>query len=463
MRYAASFNRSITITLCENLLTEDVGALVLRDAADQIGLTEGLKALHDCRSPTHLTHPLQELVLTRIFLNALGWRDQDDANKLREDPSFRMAVSKRRGDILNPSATKPLEPIGLASQPTLSRSLQHLAAEKNQSVLEELLLQIAAEGTALELAPHEPLILDVDSCPIKAHGRQEGAVYNGYYAKTVCHPNTLFSASGDLWAVQMRPGNVHTAHDVRSFIEPALERAKTITKDVWLRFDTGYASGHFFDWLEARNVHWVTRLKSQQVLTREVETWRKDLIDQWTAAPSDRVRTATKEFSYAAKKWSKARRVMAVLVERSQHSKQEEMFHHLFFLSTSASVKDLDSEQLLKRYRARGNVERHIGELVGVLRPKVSSATLAQNHASLLLSALAYQVMHHVRERLESVTREGISLCRLRERFLKVAAVVIRHARQVVFRISSAKVALWQVLNEAMAPPGPAACQEVQA
>ena len=145
---------------------------------------------------------------------------------------------------------------------------------------------------------------------------------------------------------------------------------------------------------------------------------------------------------------------MAVLVERSDHSKQGELFDNLFFLVTNAARCELTSHELRVHYRRRGSAEARIGEFVGELAPKVSSTRLAENQATALLAALAYPLMHHVRERVEAALGEGMSLRRLRERVLKVATQVVRHSRRLYFRICATKAALWQVVARALAPPG---------
>ena len=58
-----------------------------------------------------------------------GWRDQDDADRLRHDPSFRMANDTRRGvAALEPDSVLP-------SQPTLSRLVGLLSAPTNQEIV----------------------------------------------------------------------------------------------------------------------------------------------------------------------------------------------------------------------------------------------------------------------------------------------------------------------------------------
>jgi len=75
---------------------------------------------------------------------------------------------------------------------------------------------------------------------------------------------------------------------------------------------------------------------------------------------------------------------------------------------------------------------------------------MAENEVSLLLSAFAYALMHAVRCLLEAVTETGVSLRRLRERVLKVATVVVQHARRVHYRISDLKAALWRLVATAL-------------
>ena len=83
------------------------GDLVLREIAERLGLTGWLSEhLVDSRSPALITHPLVELVLTEVLLLAQGWRDIDDADSLRDDPAFRLAVSSRKGNATGPGARR---------------------------------------------------------------------------------------------------------------------------------------------------------------------------------------------------------------------------------------------------------------------------------------------------------------------------------------------------------------------
>ena len=451
--FEPKFNRAVRVEPATIELTEDTGALALRTAAEQVGLVGALARLRDPRRPDLLTHPMVELVLTRVFLIAQGWGDQDDADALRTDVAFRMAVSERRGTRpLDPPRT--LEPTGLASQPTMSRMVDTLTYEPNLALLPKVLLQVGMSRLADERLDRE-LTLDVDSFPQVAHGHQEGAVYNGHYHETMLHPLAILAHTGDLLAVQQRPGNVHTAHEVRDLLAPVLQAVKPMVDSVWVRVDAGFASGSFFDWLDEREVQWVTRLRTNAALTRHCQGWAARVRAWWRKhADHDEPRTELYEFEYQAESWSRPRRVVAVMVERDSH--EGELFDRLFFLCTSADAERADAAEILGRYRQRGRAEAHIGEFVRETRPSLSSTGLAHNQVNTLLAALAYQLLHHIRQRLVDVTGEGLSLRRLRERVLKVATQVVRHARRVVFRIGHVKVEAWKLLSRALEPPVPA-------
>ena len=93
---------------------------------ERSGLIDWLtERLHDPRHPSSIRYPLSDLLRTRLLLLGQGWRDQSDADRLRQDPSLRVASQTRRG-------TAALEEgHGLASQPTLSRLLDTLSREEN--------------------------------------------------------------------------------------------------------------------------------------------------------------------------------------------------------------------------------------------------------------------------------------------------------------------------------------------
>jgi hypothetical protein len=457
--FQPGFNRSVRVEVSPTALTEDTGALLLREVAEDLGFDDLVGQCLDHRDAAHVLYPLTELFRTRIFLLAQGYRDQDDADALRDDPAFRLAVSDRKSDrALLPAEGR--EPEGLASQPTLSRLQAMLASAYNRRRLACGLLTASRRRMLRAYGRRRVIILDVDSFPRETHGHQDGAAYNGHYKMTGYHPLIAITDTGDIVGVQLRPGNVHTANDVRRFLSPILAALKEDCEELWVRMDAGYADGKLLAWLRQRGVQFLTRLKNNAALRKRVARWREKTLADWAEAPSEdgQPREATREFWYRAKRWTRPERVVAVLVERN--AGLGELLHKDFFLCTSLSRPKATSAGILKTYRQRGAAEGHIGEYVGVVRPSLSSVQrhrqgapqrkrrvgMAENEVSLLLSALAYELMHAVRCALEAATGEGVSLRRLRERVLKVATAVVRHARRVHYRISETKAALWSAL-----------------
>ena len=93
-----SFNRSLRLETRPELLSADTGALVQWELMDRSGLIDWLtERLHDPRHPSSIRYPLSDLLRTRLLLLGQGWRDQSDADRLRQDPSLRVASQTRRG------------------------------------------------------------------------------------------------------------------------------------------------------------------------------------------------------------------------------------------------------------------------------------------------------------------------------------------------------------------------------
>ena len=462
--FRSTFNYSVGVEESKTALTGDTGALLLREVAERLGLCALVGELIDHRDADKITHPLYELMLSRVLLIAQGWRDQDDADSLRDDPAFRIAVTTRGGDRALLPAAGAREAEGLASQPTMSRLTSMLGSEQNRRTLSAGLLSLARSRMRLAYGRRPRIVLDVDSFARETYGQQEGSAYNGHYRVEGYHPLVAFTDTGDIVGVMLRPGNVHTANDVRRFLTPIIDALKADCDQLLIRIDAGYANGELFAWLANKGVRFITRLPSNPRLHRLVVDWQEATLQAWAASPCEdgRPRHETREFWHMVDGWTHAVRVVAVLVERDAPS--GELFHHTFFLATNLARPQATSEGLLKDYRQRGTGEVHIGELVRVMAPSLSSVQrsrqgapnrkrkigMAENEVSLLLAALAYELVHALRCIAEIATGHGMSLDRVRERLLKVPASVVRHARSVRYRIASTRIALWKAVTAAL-------------
>lgn len=454
------FNRSIHVEGRPERLTSLAGAALLRETDEWIGFTRRLAArIEDPRNPLLLTHPMIELLRSRLYAMALGQRDQDDLDDLRDDPALRLAVSERGGDEpLREQEEESRVPDGLASQPTQSRLIETLSTRANLDALQDGLFDLAVRNhRALRRSERaRNATIDVDSSAIEVHGDQDGAEYNGHYQTTCYHPLlAMLASTGDWLDVALRPGAVHTSLGLQEFLLPVVERTeKEICQVASVRGDAGMPSGPLLDQLEERHIGYVFRLPTNKVLERLAAPHLRRPVGR----PPNETRTWQVELSYQAGTWSRERRVVLVIVDEPG-----EIFLHPFFLLTSWDAEQMPAEDLLSFYRARGTMEGHIGDLKSTLRPALSSTSRTKSHvkgkpvknpkpprdgfaandANLLLFALAYNLANLVRRVTASATRTPWQLRRCRDTLLRVAGRVTLHARRVVLVVRDEVAPLW--------------------
>lgn len=474
-----TYNRSILVEGCKNKLTSDAGVLLLRELDERLGLTESLaKELTDPRNPIFVIHPFVELLRTRLYALVQGHKDQDDIDRLRDDPAFRLSVSKRRG-------TRPLKeedglvPDGLSSQPTQSRLIATLTLEENLAALSLALFGWARRDIrATRKTRARRRVLDVDSLPIEAHGSQPGSAKNGYYHMRCFHPIAVFDhESKHCLAGKLRPGNVSSADGVVEFLLPVVDRVKAenLAQYVDVRGDAGFPTEPLLTPLEERGVHYAFRLRTNDVLERLAEP----LLKRPPGRPPFEPRVWTHELEYRVTSgknpWSRARRVVLVVLE-----KPGELFLDHFFLLTNWTAAERSGEQILAFYRQRGTMEGYLGEFKSVLQPALSSTNRpkthiggqpvknwfvsrdaeAANQATFLLYLLAYNLLNATRRVANrSAKKDGPwSLDRVRTWVLRAAARVTLHSRYATFQINDTTQELWQALRRGLARLTPQLC-----
>ncbi len=108
---AGLFSKPVLAVFDQPHASNEGGAIVLRAADDQLGLTSGMaSALPDKRNPNRIKHTIPDLIRQRVYGIASGYEDANDAARLRCDPMVRLLLDR-----------DPVNGADLASQPTLSR------------------------------------------------------------------------------------------------------------------------------------------------------------------------------------------------------------------------------------------------------------------------------------------------------------------------------------------------------
>ena len=215
--FSTTFNRCVQVEARADHLSADTGALLLREIMERTGIVGWMTGrLVDPRDPNTITYPLADLLRTNLLLLGQGWRDQDDADRLRDDPSFRVANDSRR-------STACLEQDRvLPSQPTMSRLLDALSGDANQAVVREAISELALRRLWMsnKRRRRKRLMIDVDGLPVQVHGQQPGSEYHGYYQQRMYHALVASCAeSGDLIDGTLRPGAAGSADGALPFIQ----------------------------------------------------------------------------------------------------------------------------------------------------------------------------------------------------------------------------------------------------
>jgi hypothetical protein len=124
-----------------------------------------------------------------------GYEDTNDAERVAEDPTFRMLASRERRET------------SVALTSTLHWfETDVLAEERNYKGLGRF--NTALLEHAAMRSPTRRVILDMDSSESPMHGAQERSAYNGHFESVCYHPLFVFSPEDDCLAAKLRPGNV---------------------------------------------------------------------------------------------------------------------------------------------------------------------------------------------------------------------------------------------------------------
>ena len=87
-------------------VSSDFGALLMHGVDRQTRLIQRLaSSIRDQRHPSYIDHSVLDLLRQRIFQTACGYGDGNDANSLRHDPAFKLAVERAPLDAHNALAS----------------------------------------------------------------------------------------------------------------------------------------------------------------------------------------------------------------------------------------------------------------------------------------------------------------------------------------------------------------------
>ena len=231
--FQLSFNPCLKVDFQGSRVTSDSGLLLVRELDERLGLSALIaENIMQDRRGKNTQLPLPDLLRQSIYSRLAGYEDVNDAERLSQDPTFRLIGSEKiweRGAAL-PSRLHWFE-------------TEVLSQDENLEGLSRINRELLAKAEAME-SPQR-VVLDMDSTEIPVYGEQEHSAYNGHFESTCYHPLLLFSGEGDCLAAKLRPGNVHSAEDWDEVLLPEIERQQEMGKEVVFRADAALPSRRF--------------------------------------------------------------------------------------------------------------------------------------------------------------------------------------------------------------------------
>lgn len=391
LRFPAIAGFSVRADFDGGAMSSDFGALLLRGADQQIGLISRLvSAIYDKRHPSYIEHSMTDLLSQRIFQTACGYFDGNDANSLRCDPMFKLAIGRA-----------PLsEGSDLASGPTFSR-LENSLSRKDIYRLAKGFVEafIASYATAPSL-----IVLDMDHSEDATHGQQELAFYNHHYGSYCYLPLFIFEGiSGKLVTAVLRPGKRPTGKENAAIMKRVLRLIRRAFPDthIVLRGDGHFSNPELMALADADPLlDFIFGLAGNKVLSPK----GKPLLDQARALHQARCANARRcgeaepfatrlyeDVEYQARSWPEAYRVVLKAEVMALGDNPRFVVTSLVDPTPELLYRDL--------YCARGQDENFIKAVKNDLASdRTSDHGFLANHLRLFYSCAAYVLIHGLRD-----------------------------------------------------------------
>jgi hypothetical protein len=404
--FQLSFNSSLRVDFQGARVTSDGGLILVRELDERLGLSELMERhLTDSRRGKNTQLPLADLLRQSIYRRLAGYEDVNDAERLSQDPTFRLIGSKKireRGAAL----TSRLQ----------SFETEVLTQEDNLAGLAALNRELIAKAEVID-SPRQ-VVLDMDSTEIPVYGEQEQSAYNGHFESTCYHPLLLFNREGGCVAAKLRPGNVHSAAGWEELLLPEIECQQLLGREIVFRADAAFAKPELYEALEERDVKYAIRLPANDNLQRNIT----ELLTRPVGRPSYKPVVRFKSFLYQAASWTMVRRVVAKV-----EFHLGELFPRVGFIVTNLAA---DNRAVVRFYNKRGTAERWIKEgKQAVAMTRLSCHRFRANEVRLWLSLIAYN-LGNLWRRLALPTQVATwSLTSLQQRVVKTGGRLIKHAR----------------------------------
>jgi Transposase DDE domain group 1 len=398
--------KPVVVKFDGGLLSSDGGILALREVEQRLRVADRLAAcIVDPRAPDQITHSLAEIIRFRLLMISAGYEDGNDANSLRSDPMFKMALD------LSPCDRE------LCSQSTISR-LENLPDVRALLRMGRAMVDLYC--ASFHKVPRR-ITLDIDDTFDAVHGGQQLRLFNAHYDEYGFQPIVVFDGEGRFITAVLRPAKRPGGKEIKPFLRRLLRaiRANWPNTEILLRADSHYCGPEVLDWCRANGLDYILGVAPTAALRRHVEGLEAGAKARFEAAPREGKVRRFKEFLDGAKSWSRVERIIARVEVGAEGPDTRFVVTNLSKPNARALYEDV--------YCRRGQAENHIKSLKTHLAADRTSCTKATaNQLRLFLHAGAYWLMWGLRASMPKRSMWRVAqFDTLRLRLIKIAARVV--------------------------------------
>jgi hypothetical protein len=418
--------KPITVDFCEPDLTSNGGALLLKGLDESLGLTKRLsECIGDKRDPDKTKYDVLSLLRQRILGLCCGYEDANDVARYKNDPMQKVLCDE--------------DPDGdgsLASQPTLSR-FENQISNSELIRLGIALFDLVLERHRKRLGRRAKIVtIDLDATVNFAHGEQQLSMFNGFYDGRCFLPLMAFLSFNDepdqyVATTVLRPGtagNDGVLGTLRRLIvrtREAFPRA-----EIMVRLDAGFSNPEVLDLLDSEKVQYLVGFAGNSVLSL-YSSYALSRAKLAFERSGETVPFYGSTRDYAAKSWSKRRRVL-YKAEVVQHPGRDSK-DNLRYVVTNMTG---GAEDLYGLYVMRCDSENRIKEAkIGLNSDRVSCSQFSANQFRVLLATAAFILFQELRLRAKKTPAGRWQVDRLRQCLIQIAGRVTSSARRLLVRL----------------------------
>jgi hypothetical protein len=398
--------KKVTAAFDGGQVSSDGGVFILAAADKRLGLIDTLAGLiPDARDLAQITHSMADILRERVFAIACGYPDGNDLDDLRHDPAFKMACGRL-----------PDSGVDLASQPTISR------LENAPNLRDLIRMSRGMVDFWCARHPHPPkgIVLDIDDTADTVHGHQQMSLFNAHYDERCFLPIHIYDAeSGHCVVTILREGKTPNGKEVRAHIRRLVRRIRMHwpTTIITFRGDGHYGRKEAMDWCDDNGVKYIFGLGPNKTLAKQIFAKLHKVCVRRAVGQLEKLRGfATTR--YAAKSWSRPRRVLA----RIEATKKGADVRYIVTNLTKGTAQRLYESIYCARGQAENLIKRHKSQLAS---DRTSCRSPLANQMRLILHSVAFWLMRIVRGAIpkhEPLASGEFSTIRLR--LLKIAVRV---------------------------------------